>query len=382
MLFRSLAEYFSPSIQPRVLPHLMHYIESLNIRRDIIATRFLDAPGYESMFIVLLRKILNDANIKQLLKESSDLDRYTNILQYTKKDLDAIYDSNVTGMSHSRLLIPRNANHTQEFLIPVGCVDPIAELPLDQGWDVWKTYRPIRLVDLDSDELTFNLYQDQIIFKKGYPSRVIVTIDVVALVLQYISFLQNDTSTMLQPEYLHKYVIVNLLADLEDVWLGNLYQKLITIPDLNIPIHVDIREIMGDHYYGYVGVEFPIILNELTNLFKLVKTGVITPLVALKSLRLSHSCIPTYFQTLMMTTSIEDDRQYEWMEYLRDRRWLQLLYDLANLAPEFQGTKTLKTNLRRDLPILQSVKIWSNAHDQNLRDFIQNDMSNWIHRLA
>lgn len=381
MLFRSLDVYLQNTIQPRTLPHLNNYIETLNVRRLMVTDRFTNAVGYESNFVVLLRKILADANIPKLLKKSSDLDVYLDELVYTYKDLDSIFDAVTTGLTFSDMAIARNPKHTEEFLIPVQCSDPLRSYPLDKGWDAWKSVKPIRLVDIDSLELTFNMYQDQIVFKKDYPTRAVLTIDTTALVLQYLNFLKSDTSGIFQPEYLHKYVLVHLLEDLQDLWLGNVYNQLVTHSDLENESQIDINQIMGDHYYGYVGVEFPTAVKELILYIHNVRNGTITPSVFIKSLLVSSGDIISFLKTLLATTSIDDRKQNNWMEYLRDIRWLTLIYNTFDLQPSFVGTKNLHTALRRDLPILYATRIWNNCHDPKIKQFIQTDMQEWMSRI-
>lgn len=378
MLFRSLSTYIQNSTQIRVLPHLNNYINTLNIRRGIITERYTNTVGYESNFIVLLRKILADANIQKLIKKSSDLDIYLDDLSYTHNDLDSIFDPVTTGLTFSDMLIAKHPGpKTEEFLIPVQCTDPFKSLPFDQGWNAWRSIKPIRLVDIDSLELTFNTYQDQIIFKKDYPTRAVITIDTTALVLQYINFLKSDTSGIFQPEYLHRYVLIYLLEDLQDIWLGNIYNKLVTDSDIDKNNNININEMMGDHYYGYVGTEFPTAVKELISYIKSVKNGTILASVFIKSLATSDTDVVSYLKNLLDTTSIDDRRQDQWMEYLRDIRWLTLFYNVFQLQPNFVETKNLKTSLRRDIPILFSMRIWSNVKDDKLSSFIKADLENW-----
>jgi hypothetical protein len=381
MLFRALETYLQPSTSARTFPHLNNYLDTLNVRREMVKDRFDNAVGYESKFVRLLRKILGDADIPQLQKKSTDLDIYLDNLIFTHRDLDAIFDAVQTGLTFTDTIIAHNPKHTEEFLIPVQCMDPLSELPLDKGWSEWQKYKAVRLVDTDSLELTFNLYQDQIVYKKDFPTRAVVTIDTVALVLQYISFLEEDTSGMSQGEYLHRYVIVNLLEDLQNLWLGNVYEKLVSHANIESENKIDINKIMGDHYYGYVGVEYPTAIKELILQIRSVKKGVMTPAVFIKSLRTSETCVVSFLNNILDTTSIDDRKQNMWMEYLRDRRWLSLLYYTYTLQPSFAGTKSLFTALRRDLPILAYTRFWNNCHDPKTRQFIQDDVKTWLDRF-
>ena len=375
MLFRGLDAYLFDSTTPRSLPHLSNYIDTLNVKRGIITDRYTDAVGYESPIVVLLRKILADADIPALLQRDSDFACYFDVLIYTDPDLNSIFDAVTTGLTFTNTVIRNNPAHTEEFLIPVQCQDPPTDLPFDLGWDAWREVKPIRLVDIDSLELTFQTYQDQIVYTKTYPSRAVFTIDVVALVLQYINFLRTVTPMLDQPEYLHRYVLIHLLQDLEDIWLGNIYDAVMKTPIvLHDRLHLDLNALFGDQYYGFVGSEFPIALREVLTLVDACRAGVVNPSVLLKSLRLSSSLIPHYLRQLLQTTQISQRRQNAWTDYLKEIRWLSLIYDAYQLQPSFVGTKNLHTALKRDIPILYATRIWSNCHNTKIQHFIESDM--------
>jgi len=372
MLFRCVETYLLNHIQPRVMPHLKTYIETLNTRRILMAERTEHAPGYESNLIVLLRKILADADIPALLNKKSDLDCYFDILVFTTPRLNSIFDAVTTGLSFYDMAIRRSAVHTEEFFIPVTCQDPVASLPFDQGWDAWQQIRPLRLVDFDSKELTFATYQDQIVFSSSPPTRAVMTIDVVALVMQYVVFLREHDQVLPQPEYLHRYVASSLLQDLQDLWLANVYDMMLTQPTLFL---TDPKQCMaaitGDTRYGFIGTELPIALNEVANLIANCQGGSVNPSVLLQSLLLSESNIPTFLNTLIATTSIDDHRQNIWMEALRDIRWINMLLNAFQLQPDFIATKNLHTNLRRDVPIICYQRVWNNCRSLKTSHVIQ-----------
>ena len=385
MLFRCFETYLLTNVQPRVMPHFKTYIETLNTKRELLTERNINAPGYESNIIVLLRKILADADIPALLRKTSDLDRYLDILIFTTPSLNNIFDAVTTGLTFSDMAIRRTTPRTEEFFIPVSCQDPLALLPFDRGWDYWQKVKPLRLVDIDSSELTFATYQDQIYFSnKTPPTRAVMTIDVVALILQYLAYLQgNSDSDIIQAEYLHQHVMVHLLQDLEDLWLGNMYCALLKQPTLFTENPKQcINKLMGDARYGFQGTELPIALRELSTLIASCKSRVITPAVLLQSLLLSTGNIPDFLVTLLITTTIDDRRQNYWMEAFRDARWLNLLYYAYQLQPDFVATKNLYRNLRRDLPILCAMRPWSNCRSLKTSQVVQNILQELLHRVS
>ena len=379
MLFRGIESYLLKNSQKRLTPHLHQYIETLNIRRGIVENRYLNSPGYESNIVVLLRKILADADIPSLLKKPSDLDCYFDKLIYDLPSLNSIFDSVTTGLTFHDMVISRSSVHTEEFLIPVSCQDPVSLLPFDQGWDAWQNVKPIRLVDIDSLELTFHTYQDQIVFSKIHPTRAVITIDIISLVLQYVNFLRTTDQELSQPEYIHRYVLVYLLSDLQDIWLMNVYTKL-----LESPIHTKglpsdfVSHVYGDRFYGYIGSELTSALRELNMLMSSCRDGNLTPAVLLASLPLSSSPFPDYMTKLLETTSTSERRQDYWLEYLRDVRFLNILLRVYQLQPEFITTNNLRISLRRDLPLLYNSKFWNSARSSSIRSFIETDIKKYL----
>lgn len=379
MLFRGIESYLLNYVTPRSMPHLTAYIDTLNVRRGLLTDRISSAAGFESNLIVMLRNILANAEIPLLLNKPSDLERYYDILVYTTPRLNAIFDAVTTGLTFHDMAIRRSPAHTEEFFIPVSCRDPSTDLPFDQGWDVWQTVKPLRLVDIDSLELTFSTLQDQIVFSKISPSRAVMTIDVVAMVLQYIAFLSVDDQSFSQPEYLHRYVMVHLLQDLEDLWLVNVYDRMIADPDSSANPKVCLSHIQYETQYGFPGVELLSALQEISTLISTCRRGSITPAVVLRSLLLSHESVPGFLETLLNTTTTDERIQSNWMEYLRDIRWLKLMYDVYQLQPDFVATKNLKNNLKRDIPILIAMRPWMHARSPTVRNFMEHDFKN---RLA
>lgn len=372
MLFHALDTYLLRHVPARVMPHAGQYVETLNLRRQIIADRFTTGVGYESNLVVLLRKILADADIPALLRKASDLDCYLDVLQYTEPGLSNIFDATTTGLTFRDMAIRRSPTPTVEYLIPVQCADVVASLPLDNGWEAWRSVRPLRLLDVDSLELTFAVHQDQIQYVRDPPSRAIVTIDVVALVLQYVNVLRADASGLSQAGYLHRHVLIHLLGDLEDLWLANLYDALLVDPDRFA--REGTAALVGDGFYGFPGSELPIALKELTTMIGACRGGGLTPATLLASLPLSEGTVPGFVRAMIATTTIGERRQNYWMEYLRDRRWLDLIWRCYRLQPEFVATRNLATSLRRDLPILYAQRFWQACHDRATALAIETDL--------
>lgn len=375
MLFRAIETYLSTRAPARVMPHLKAYVETLNVSRGLISARYLNAPGDESPLVVLLRKILADADIPSLMRKPTDFACYSEILTYTVSQLNAIFNTVTTGLHFSRIAIRQSSGHTEEFFIPVSCQDPFTDLPFDQGWDAWRNVRPLRMVDNDSQELTFATYQDQIVFSKQPPKRVVFTIDVVALVLQHVAFLRESEQAISEADYFHRYVLVSLLQDLQDLWLANIYAALLENPTrFTSNTRLFINQVTGDTCYGYPGSELTLALRELSGTIDTCQRGLVSPTTLVQSLVLSGGSLTTYLQRLVDTTTVNDQRQYYWVEYLRDIRWLTILYYAYQLQPTSAPAHNLRVNLSRDIPILVGTRFWNSARSETVREAIEQDV--------
>ena len=380
MLFESLNKFIDVNTPGRVLVKLKNYIDTLNTKRELMNSRYSNEQGYESNAVRLLRKILADADINILLRKNNDLDSYADILQYTVQDLNNIFDTNATGLMYKDVFVRKTPTSCEEIIIPVSTDDPFRLLPFNKGWSAWKYVKPVRLVDINSNELTFNTYQDQIVFKSDYPSRAIFTIDVVALVLQYVNYVKTFNENISVPVYIHQHVLTSILEDLENMWLRNRYLTMLDTAHDKLS-RIDINTLMTDSMYGSVGLELPQAMEELHGMLRSAINGSITPLVVLSSLLMSTTNIPKYLSSLLANTIIPELRQYTWVEYLRDATWLDLLMKVYGLNPNFLQSKNFSIALNRDIPIyLSNNKISRYCHSANIRQFIETDIQNRLNK--
>lgn len=379
MLFRAIDTYL-PYASEKFLPRLHKYIKTINTRRKLVAERYAESEGLESNSIQLFKQIIGDSDIDSLIKMTNDSDRYINTLQYTAEGLDNLFDQTATGKTYGNMFVKYPAHKCREYLVPIRRLDYLSELPLEQDWVFWQDVRSVRLLDIDSYELSFNTYTDQIIFKYDLPSRAVIGIDTITMVLQYVKYCLtfNNTEEKLPLQlYLHRYILSGILNDLENLWLRNLYLNFVSTGNFSEKDNI----VSDNTFYGFIGSEYDQAILEIRNLFRNCANNNITAPVVLSSLYLSDKSVVSYLKDILNRATINNSRQYHWLEFLRDLNWLKLIYKTYQLQNNTVYFKNLTKALRRDLPILMNSRFWNNCHDNDTRDFIETEMSTLIAEL-
>lgn len=379
MLDRAHAIYL-PNRTPVWCGKLHNYIDTLTTRRLIVSERYKDMPGYPTPGVHLLMHVLAYADCHELAKIENDSERYVQSLMFIRDDLERIFDPVTTGIIRHELFIATSTEKCTEIVIPVRCSDYRKDLPFDKGWSAWEKVRPLRLVETDSRELTFHTYQDKIKFRKSPPTRAIFTIDVIALVLQYVNFLATrapDDEIIPVNEYIHKYVLNDgLLKDLQDLWFRNRYLFLLKYPLAKAMSRQVIQESLKGGIYGFIGSQYAAGMEEVFGLIVRCQQGSISPGTLLSSLPLSDMYVPEYVKMLGTTTQVADLRQADWVEWLKDRSWLEMSYH-AHLLAKGNGRldyRNFMVNFRRDFDLLIKTRFWSNVYNHKLRKFIEDDV--------
>lgn len=232
-MLNTISQYlrFTPG---RLTPRYTQYLFNMQPFITKHLTRFLAYPGSNSQGIRLLNHVINLIDWNWCSRQT-DIDIYSNYLQSEKKNLEGLFSRVITGRNYANVFITKHLGKVPEYLIPVEDVMTLSRLPFNSSWIEWSKVRPVKLVYHDSDEYTLDIITDQIRFRESVPTFAVFTIDVIALVLMYLSWLREQKDKEPLPEdelftsyFLHKYVISGLYYDLVDVWLLNQVKSVIS----------------------------------------------------------------------------------------------------------------------------------------------------------
>lgn len=132
-------------------------------------------------------------------------------------------------------------NTTEEIYIPTkGIVGKLANIA--DGWDVWKDIAPIKLVAVDSQELTLEWYH-QITYTKDIPTYAVFAIDVNALLTKYIIYLRHNGIGLENPkiyEFINREIIPFMYYDVLETWISNFILDTINGINLDKKVTIDI----------------------------------------------------------------------------------------------------------------------------------------------
>lgn len=377
MLDHMLAPLLQTPAQPHILTRLDNYLATLRVRQLQMIGRAIGLPGTNSGGARVMTQVLADADVANLNRSwTRDSDRWQYSLSDRLSTLERLFTPMIGGLSAAPLFVDHSVR-CAEFFIPVRPRDSIVRLTQTASWADWQFYRPFRVVDVDSDELTFETHADRIRFVRRPPTRLVYTLDVAGLVLQYASYVRehsvNSPTTLSLGDYLHRYVITEaLVEDLTALWLLHRYNAILQNTDTKI----DLRGVIGDSarhgVYGQIGQTLSAALEDVRGLAVSVRDGNLLPGVLLASLKLSPSLnVHSAYRQLCDVNEIADVRQDRWMNFLRSYRWLEMILHLYRLNPTTPSMRTLGTALRRDLPLLISTRFWETIRHQPTRHWTE-----------
>lgn len=353
------------------MPNLRYYISTLDTRLHLLETRFKKNTGFESNGVRLLRSLLNISNYSELLK-LSDRERYKQLL-IKYDELTRVFDPVVRRKTYSGMFIAPG-NGCREYLIPVKMTDGARQYPLGMNWSEWESLTPVRMIDNNTNELSFHIYNDNVVYKNSPPTTAVFTIDVIGMILQFLKYRETFGTALLEPAYFHKYVLTRaIMRDIAVIWLRNQYihvmTKSISREDARNAINFGY---MSNNIYGYVDAHYPKAIEELSAIIRDVKYGTIRVETALQSFRSFDGGMSDYYLDLMPQLAIPNQTQYRWVEYLRDLPWVLMVAQLASLFPSHPDNITTVNAFKRDIVLgsMGDLSVMKNSVDRYTYDLI------------
>lgn len=351
-----------------------NYIKDLITRRDSILMRTDEIVGSQHDGFELLKVILANADINTLLTISSDLDRYTDHVKPRLDELNRLFDPVMRGVPSQSVFLDRTNRDAQEYIFPVHTISDLKYLPLDKGWDVWQTYRPLRFIYADSREMTMNIYTGGIVFKKDPPTIGVFTLNVPALVLQYARYITDVPEKDRVPidTYLNTYVLKNgLLTDLINNWLKLTYLNVMSYPDLDDADRRAVNETLTNNVYGYIGSQYIGAMADIRELVSMAQNKRVLPDRFLASLPLIGGDVSALYDASQTHIQMLDVRQYEWAMFMRDYLTLRLLIGAHALAPTSAQSVNFGRRVVRDMNLIARTRFWKSAVNRDTQDTVE-----------
>lgn len=380
LLFERPLSYYTLEQPGKYLSRLCHYVDSLVLQRDYALSRVQSNAVSNANGFKLLERVISEADPDTLLTLSDDTSVYIDGLKPIASSLNRLFDQ--VTMAHglnTAFIKNSNGQPCREYILAVSPPDAISTYPFGGGWDAWKSMRTLRLADIDSPELTFSVFYDQIIFRNFPAKRAVFTLDAILLVLQYIQFRKweqdNKRTPMEIVDYLHQYVIIPCLQnDILDNWLLKLYARILR-DDAGLMSPMD--SYWESANYGRIGGQYNQAVEEVSDLATLLNSNQIVPCRFFSSLRLGDKSVNAGYHDLSHNVSVPSLIQYMWTNILISKPWNDILFHIvrrSNIIPEF---KTLKSVMRSDVQIILASRPWGDIRDPILQGEIMSSIDQW-----
>ena len=199
-------------------------------RLDYLKYRFLNTEMTNSPGITLLKSLILNLDLNEVDSYLSDIDRYTNMIQFYKtsrlNQFDPVYSGKFTdGYFTSGLT---NYAGVTEILLDVDTRQPFNTFPLEKDWVDWQDMRGLRIVAHDSLEIPETITSSLITFKKDSPEIFVMTIDIPVLLFKYYKYWKNCKEAEINcdiMDFLKRYEYAHFFGDLLDVWVQNIISQ-------------------------------------------------------------------------------------------------------------------------------------------------------------
>lgn len=375
MFDQILAPYYTGK-SPKILIRLQSYIRTLDTQLQRYKTQFDQAPGAETKSVELLERLICTSDINTLLTMPDMFYQYTNGIFPILEELTGMFDP-LSNAGHVTDFIITPRGHPKEYLVPVSSESIFNDYPFDQDWSLWQSVRPLHILYMDTNELTFQAYDDRLHFLHEPPPLTIFSLDVSAMILMYLSYLKahditefGDDEKLELPKWIHRHVIFpTLLEESVTWWTLAQYKKCILEASPVIGTFQDYAWVSAT--YGRVGSEYPQAIDDIDSLITQAQRGTTTVEQSLASLILpNHSTLVERYHMLKRYCQVSELTQYRWISYLRDKLYLDLTLALALMFPDFPQTSQLMNYTQREISLFKMSHPWNRIQDTTLSDTI------------
>ena len=344
--------------------------------------RLYKSLGHESNAVRLMRYILQFVDHKYLEQKANNYQRYTDHLRFIRRDLMNTFDKVRSGKGFRNIFFEKSNFITDEYILPIEDVNTIINLPLyTEDWSVWKSVKPVYIWSHDSDEISLKLLNDRVGFSSLPPSYAVILLDVIALTFKYFIWnkyqrdkepAENLAKEVPQQLFLHKYVMVDLLWDLLDIWLIRNLVKVTRCENIQeVESIFDSQALQGQQFYGRVGISSR---KGYVDLWKTYTVSTMVPAIICGSELLSRGSITSRIIDLENRLMMPRNSAYEYLEWIRDQDILYFLVSLFNRRPALGESISFNRKMLSQTEQMIRRRPWNTCGNSLIKNEIESNM--------
>ncbi len=360
------------SFNKRSIINWNRVLNTIEMRTNILSSRFLlSAPVY-SPCVNLLATVLNNIDVEYLITQKSDFTRYTRFVASIADSfgvmLDPVYTSTV-----SKNFFTDSPREIANYLISVNSGDPLRTFPMDKPWEYWKPLKPSRIIYFDSLSLPTNIEKYQVKFTNDIPTRFITSLNTELLVMKYSKYYETfspeNRGPYLAYTFIRDHVLVHWYEDLRRIWIINLLNAMLndrfSIDQINIDGMVTnnaaIQSVLPDIHKLIVDMK-----NKNISLSDFLGTD-----------WFGNSSIIDWMNTLQYEIRIPEFRQYAYLRFMTELPIVNLAIKANNIRGGHESTK-LNNYIEITLDRYSKANIYNNITDSRLRIKLMEEVSNTL----
>ena len=362
MIGERFVRYLKP-VPPRTLPRLNLFVEFLDRKAQDAAHRasYLTPNGYGSRLLVDIIKL---ADLETILNLDRPLGEY---LLPLVKDLEKPIDVRIGKHTTSQLFI-QSKRSCFELMTASRRVNPLLDIPFNVEYNrpEWKEIQPLRICDMGTTDLKFQVYNDQLSYPRHGPTHVVYALDCLALVAKFVAYYKaqryvGDIDQCLLDFVHHEVIVPTLLRDSTAIWLRNIYRQQLLSAS---PLESHTSTIWDVVNIDTIGSDFSAAMMDVQHLRTDLKNQSISNQTAMSSLLLGTSgqSFTAYYTELYRTTTTPNQQPYAWVDCLKNLSWWEFILMMSSFVPDYPDVISLRRDVVRDVRFWVMFKPWQSIH--------------------
>lgn len=312
------------------------YILKLNANR--YRSRYINDQYISNECTKLFERILINIPVDKFLTDyHNDYTRFANIDDGLVKNLSRSFDPITNLKNQCNTIINSSSKIVPEYYLNVSCSRPFTYLPMDKPWKHWERLRSVRLIHHDSRELCTDLLSMQVSFKKHNPSHLLASIDMPAMIMQYVKYMEHNKEVGGDLDYrmfIKYHIIEPWHDDLIRIWLFNVFEDI---------VHNEFK--LFQYHNSHNIISRGKLKAARTNVS--VQTGMVqTKRISigqfLSAQWLGTMSILRWLDVLQNVIIIPDFSQYDYLRFMLELPYIKLIVKLCMLADTNDSLRILK----------------------------------------
>ena len=374
MINTDLSSWLRPS-PPKSLPKLRRYLRTLTPKLMYAQQRASHTVPITNG-LRLIEQILSSDPVVTMTYDSDPWRALGDNIDSVIRSLGRFLDPEQSGVLNRHMFISPH-HKCLELVFPTQRQDPYGTLPYEKTFtDKWKRVRPLRLLETDAPDLTFEFSQGYIFYRTQAPTLAVFGLDIFSLVIKYLVYrtsLPKDADfDYAIRHYIHDEVLLPcFLTDPLSLWLRNQYQQ---VASRNGTEHI-----LEDGYYRTVtgntlGSEYNPAMDDVLMLLNQLSERSVSVSSVLSSLWLDADgtvSIRDYITDLFANYSPPYQQQYMWLSGMAYLGWIEWFISLSQRQKDVPDALTVKHRLQRDVALWINAQPWQHVNDLYCRDYLR-----------